>query len=60
VKVSTNTLTQTVAVKKGKSTHKSHKMHKMGKRAKSKGPGRCGTMMYWSRKGHHCMDASKK
>jgi hypothetical protein len=45
-------------MKKGKHMHT--RMHKMGKHAKSKGPGRCGTFMYWSRKGHHCMDATKK
>jgi hypothetical protein len=55
-KVSTLTLTQTVAMK-GKHTHK---MRHKGKHAKSKGPGRCGTLMYWSKKGHHCMDARKK
>lgn len=37
---------------------KSKPKAKKGKRAKSKGPGRCGTGMYW-KKGK-CEDASKK
>ena len=31
-----------------------------GKHAMSKGPGTCGTYMYYSKKGHKCMDARKK
>lgn len=31
-----------------------------GKRAKSKGPGRCGTYMYFSKKARKCMDARNK
>ena len=33
---------------------------KKGKHAKSKGPGRCGTYMYYSKKTHKCMDARAK
>ena len=61
-----DTLTQTVkAEKKGhksKSAKKGKKMAKRhhGKHAMSKGPGTCGTYMYYSKKGHKCMDARKK
>lgn len=58
-KVSISSLTQSVAMKKGKHM-RTHKTRMKGKHAKSKGPGRCGTFKYWSRKGHHCMDATKK
>ena len=61
-----DTLTQTVkaekkghkstAAKKGKKMAKRHH----GKHATSKGPGTCGTYMYYSKKGHKCMDARKK
>jgi len=61
--------TMTVAKKEGKE-HKEHKarahhrmrhhMHHKGKRMHSKGPGRCGTHMYYSRKHGHCVDARKK
>ena len=37
-----------------------HHAHHRGKRVHSKGPGRCGTHMYYSRKHGHCMDARKK
>jgi hypothetical protein len=52
-----DTLIQTVKAKK----HAKHKMkrrhhHRRGKRARSKGPGKCGTFMYWSGKKHRCMD----
>ena len=33
---------------------------KKGKYAKSKGPGTCGTYMYYSGKTHKCMDARAK
>jgi acetaldehyde dehydrogenase (acetylating) len=56
-KVSADTLTQTVAAKK---SMKKKGGKRKGKRAKSKGPGHCGTMMYWSKKGRKCMDATKK
>jgi hypothetical protein len=49
-KVSTDNLTITVA-KKGR---------KGGKRAKSKGPGHCGTYKYYSKKKHKCVDARDK
>jgi hypothetical protein len=62
----------TLAAKKEKESkpHKAHKArahhrmrhhaHHKGKRVHSKGPGRCGTHMYYSRKHGHCMDARKK
>ena len=60
-------LATTVAAKKEKSSHKSmrhhrkhHRMHHRGKRMHSKGPGRCGMNMYYSRKHGHCMDARSK
>jgi hypothetical protein len=40
--------------------HMRHHAHHKGKRVHSKGPGRCGTHMYYSRKHGHCMDARKK
>jgi hypothetical protein len=53
--------------RKGKMMHKMkhhrmgrHMRHRMGKHARSKGPGRCGMNMYYSRKMHHCMDARSK
>lgn len=52
-KVSTDNLTQTVAKKKGKKKRK-------GKKAKSKGPGKCGTYMYYSKKARKCLDARNK
>jgi hypothetical protein len=62
--------TTNVAEKKEGKEHKAHKakahhrmrhhMHRKGKRMHSKGPGRCGTHMYYSRKHGHCMDARKK
>ena len=55
-KVSADTLTQTVAKKK----RATKKGKRKGKRAHSKGPGRCGSNMYFSRKAHHCMDARNK
>ena len=39
--------------------HRHGHMH-MGRHARSKRPGGCGENMYWSRKGHHCMDARDK
>jgi hypothetical protein len=56
IKASADTLTQTVAKKK----RTTKKGKRKGKRAHSKGPGRCGANMYYSRKAHHCMDARKK
>ena len=61
-----DTLTQTVkAEKKGQKSKAAKKGKKMakrhhGKHAMSKGPGTCGTYMYYSKKGHKCMDARKK
>jgi Skp family chaperone for outer membrane proteins len=47
--------------KKGKKKKgKKNKKNKKGKRAKSKGPGKCGTNMYYSKKTHKCMDARAK
>jgi hypothetical protein len=67
--VSTPTTTVAKKEKEGKE-HKAHKAgahhrmrhhrHHKGKRMHSKGPGRCGTHMYYSRKHGHCMDARKK
>ena len=42
------------AKKKGK---RKGKKRRKGKRAKSKGPGKCGTYMYWSKKRKRCWDA---
>ncbi|HJZ44519.1 MAG TPA: hypothetical protein VJ233_12415, partial [Hyphomicrobiaceae bacterium] len=42
------------AKKKGK---KKKGKKRKGKRAKSKGPGKCGTYMYWSKKKKRCRDA---
>jgi hypothetical protein len=56
----TDSLTYTVKAKKmakGKAKAKMKK-GKRGKRAKSKGPGRCGTGMYWNRKKHGCASKS--
>jgi hypothetical protein len=53
-KVSSDNLTQHIAKKKGK------RKGKKGKRAKSKGPGKCGTYMYYSKKKHKCVDARDK
>ena len=33
---------------------------KKGKKAKSKGPGKCGTYMYYSKKAKKCVDARNK
>jgi hypothetical protein len=66
VPLGSDTLTQTVkAEKKGhkaKSAKKGRKMAKRhhGKHAMSKGPGSCGTYMYYSKKGGKCMDARAK
>ena len=54
----TDNLTQVVKAKKKGMTKKGKK--RRGKRAKSKGPGKCGTYMYWSKKKRRCMDARKK
>jgi len=57
----TDTLTQLVKSNKQKvkkAKKKGRKHH--GKRAKSKGPGKCGAYMYYSKKAHKCMDARKK
>jgi hypothetical protein len=54
----TENLTQTIAKKKKKGKKKAKK--KKGKKAKSKGPGRCGTFMYYSKKARKCVDARNK
>ena len=59
-KVSTDNLTQTVAKKKGKKKAKKKGKKKKGKKAKSKGPGKCGTYMYYSKKARKCVDARAK
>ena len=53
----TETLAHVVKAKK-KGSKKGKK--KKGKYAKSKGPGTCGTYMYYSGKTHKCMDARAK
>jgi len=51
----TENLAQVVkAKKKGK---KGKKGKRKGKRAKSKGPGKCGTYMYYSKKKRKCVDS---
>jgi hypothetical protein len=66
-RLGSDTLTQTVkAETKTQKTHKSAKKGKKmakrhhGKHAMSKGPGSCGTYMYYSKKGGKCMDARAK
>jgi len=62
----TEDLTQPIAKKKGKKKKAKKKgkkkkgKKKKGKKAKSKGPGRCGTFMYWSKKRKRCLDARNK
>jgi len=55
-------LTDTVKMKKKAKKAKKKKKGKKsrGKRAKSKGPGKCGTYMYWSKKKRKCEDARNK
>ena len=55
-KVSSDNVTHQIAKKKGKKKGKKKK----GKKAKSKGPGKCGTYMYYSKKKHKCVDARDK
>ena len=61
-----DTLTQTVKAetkaRKSKSAKKGKKMARKhhGKHAMSKGPGTCGTYMYYSMKNHKCLDARAK
>ena len=55
-KVSSDNVTHQVAKKKGKKK----KGKKKGKKAKSKGPGKCGTYMYYSKKARKCVDARNK
>ena len=51
----TENLAQVVkAKKKGK---KGKRGKRKGKRAKSKGPGKCGTYMYYSKKKRKCVDS---
>jgi len=40
--------------------HRVHHMQRKGRRMHSKGPGRCGVNMYYSRKEGHCKDARLK
>jgi hypothetical protein len=54
-KVSSDNAMHQVAKKKSKK-----KAKKKGKKAKSKGPGRCGTYMYYSKKAKKCVDARSK
>jgi hypothetical protein len=58
----TDNLTQVVKAKKKAAKKKGKKARKArkGKRAKSKGPGRCGTYMYYSKKARKCVDARNK
>ena len=57
-------LTQLVQAKEKKAkSHKAkrhHRKHKSAKHAKGKGPGGCGTNMYYSRKAGKCLDARAK
>jgi hypothetical protein len=60
-------LTTSVAMSKEHKTHKMmrhhrkhHHRHHKGKRMHSKGPGRCGANMYFSKKHGRCMDARLK
>jgi hypothetical protein len=55
-KVSSDNVTHQIAKKKGKKK----KGKKKGKKAKSKGPGKCGTYMYYSKKARKCVDARNK
>lgn len=55
-KVSSDNVTHQIAKKKGKKK----KGKKKGKKAKSKGPGKCGTYMYYSKKAKKCVDARNK
>lgn len=54
----TENLTQAVKMKKKKAGKRKGK--KKGKRARSKGAGKCGTYMYYSKKARKCMDARNK
>jgi hypothetical protein len=51
----TENLAHVVKAKKKKGKKKGKK--RKGKKAKSKGPGKCGTYMYYSKKKRKCMDA---
>jgi hypothetical protein len=51
----TENLAHVVKAKKKGKKRKGKK--RKGKRAKSKGPGKCGTYMYWSKKKKRCRDA---
>ena len=54
----TENLAHVVKAKKGKKKAKKKKgKKKKGKRAKSKGPGKCGAYMYYSKKKKKCVDA---
>jgi hypothetical protein len=55
-KVSSDSVTHQIAKKKGKKK----KGKKKGKKAKSKGPGKCGAYMYYSKKAKKCVDARNK
>jgi hypothetical protein len=55
-KVSSDNVTHQIAKKKGKKKGKKKK----GKKAKSKGPGKCGTYMFYSKKARKCVDARNK
>jgi hypothetical protein len=55
-KVSSDNVTHQIAKKKGKKK----KGKKKGKKAKSKGPGKCGAYMYYSKKARKCVDARNK
>jgi hypothetical protein len=55
----TENLAQTVAKKKKAKKKKAKKKAKK-KKAKSKGPGRCGTYFYYSKKAKKCVDARLK
>ena len=57
----TDSLTQVVKAKKATKKKAKKGKKRKGKRAKSKkAPGKCGTYMYYSKKGRKCMDARNK
>jgi hypothetical protein len=54
---------QLVAEKKkvpAKKTAAKKPAKKVAKKVAKKGPGSCGTMMYWDKKAHKCADATQK
>jgi hypothetical protein len=56
---SDNVIETVKAKKKMKKKRGKRAKKRRGKRAKSKGPGRCGAYMYWSKKSRKCEDKRK-